>query len=69
MVIRSAAQVGSERSGSNELAAGEVSQKVGANGGISAMLVRSAYRFGALQMKIFSGYRERARWYILPPTF
>jgi hypothetical protein len=36
-----------------------VSQKWAANGAISAVLVRIAYRFVALQMEIFSQYRER----------
>jgi hypothetical protein len=37
----------------------EVSQKWAANGAISAVLVRIAYQFVALQMEIFSQYRER----------
>jgi len=39
-----------------------VLQKQATNRAISAMLVQIAYRFSALQMKIFSQYCERARW-------
>ena len=38
---------------------GQVSQKWAANVAISAVLVRIAYRFVALQMEIFLQYRER----------
>ncbi len=64
MVVRSAA-----KTVQSELEEGEVSQKWDANGAISAVRVRSAYRFAAFRMKIFSQYRERRDGCMLARVF